>query len=187
MSRRRCTLFISVARELFQNPSLFLGLDIARSISCSTSTHVRERWWRRCRKKDQLHHDNASTHTSTLTQDYPRRSGVRILSHAPYSPDLSPFNSFLFPKLKASLEGRKFSSENELDRAVNSMFRSLSKDVCFYVPVVAQTVSEVYWPSWWLLWRTLTLSYLNIYSLLFWTGVTALVQPIYWLCIIHQH
>ena len=36
---------------------------------------------------------------------------VKVLNHPPYSPDLSPCDFFLFPKLKIMLSGNKYISE----------------------------------------------------------------------------
>jgi len=45
-----------------------------------------------------LVHDNASVHRAVAVQECLARKQVRMLHHPPYSPDLSPSDSFLFPK-----------------------------------------------------------------------------------------
>jgi len=57
-----------------------------------------------------LHHDNASSHTAARTIEFLSSSGVQLLPHPPYSPDLSPCDYFLFPKLKSKLKGIRFES-----------------------------------------------------------------------------
>ncbi|GBL64998.1 hypothetical protein AVEN_35363-1 [Araneus ventricosus] len=52
--------------------------------------------------------NNARPHTATLVKRFLPQYGVTELSHPPYSPDLSPVDFFLFPKLKMALKGRKF-------------------------------------------------------------------------------
>ncbi|UYV74318.1 hypothetical protein LAZ67_11002999 [Cordylochernes scorpioides] len=52
-------------------------------------------------------------------------SGFELLPHAPYSPDLAPFDFHLFPHLKKSLSGIHFRSDEEVIDAVNSFFESL--------------------------------------------------------------
>ena len=37
-----------------------------------------------------LPHDNTPAHKSTTVQKYPKESGLDVLDHPPYSPDLSP-------------------------------------------------------------------------------------------------
>ena len=43
---------------------------------------------------------------------------VEVLNHPPYSPDLSPFDFFLFPRLKKMLSGNKYTSKSSLGRAI---------------------------------------------------------------------
>ena len=46
-----------------------------------------------------LLHDNAPTHISATVQEYLKESGLNVLDHPPYSPDLSPCDFLLFPRL----------------------------------------------------------------------------------------
>ena len=43
---------------------------------------------------------------------------VKVLNHPPYSPDLSPCDFFLFPRLKKMLSGNKYTSRSSLGSAV---------------------------------------------------------------------
>ena len=52
-----------------------------------------------------LHMDNAPAHRSNLVQNYLRQHQWSQLVHPPYSPDLSPADFFLFPRLKRKLRG----------------------------------------------------------------------------------
>ncbi|GBL74912.1 hypothetical protein AVEN_243742-1 [Araneus ventricosus] len=47
-------------------------------------------------------------HTATLVKLFLAQHGVTELSHPPYSPDLSPLDFFLFPKLNVELKGQIF-------------------------------------------------------------------------------
>ena len=47
-----------------------------------------------------FHKDNAPVHNSILVTDYLTRLGIKIVPHAPYSPDLAPCDFWLFPKLR---------------------------------------------------------------------------------------
>jgi hypothetical protein len=47
-----------------------------------------------------LLHNNASAHSSGVVSEFFAKRGIPVLSHPPYSPDLSPADFFLFPKLK---------------------------------------------------------------------------------------
>jgi histone-lysine N-methyltransferase SETMAR len=46
-----------------------------------------------------LKHDNAPTYSSGFVSEFLAKRGISVLSHPPYSPDLSPADLFLFPKL----------------------------------------------------------------------------------------
>ena len=53
----------------------------------------------------------------------PRRMAYlcfQCLNHTPYSPDLTPSNYHLFPRLNKQLEGRHFSSEAEVIAAAET-------------------------------------------------------------------
>lgn len=45
-----------------------------------------------------------------------------MLSHAPYSPDLTPLDYFLFPNLKKWLSGQRFSNDEKGMSAVNGYY-----------------------------------------------------------------
>ena len=57
-----------------------------------------------------LFHDNASAHKSATVQEYLIESGLDVLDHPPYSPDLSSRDFWLFPRLKEMLAGHRFES-----------------------------------------------------------------------------
>jgi hypothetical protein len=47
------------------------------------------------------------------------------LNHHPYSPDLSPTNIFLFPKIKSMLKGRRFEGTEDIKRTVTKELLAL--------------------------------------------------------------
>ena len=51
----------------------------------------------------QLLHDNASSHKCEVVKSSDLE--MKVLNHPPYSPDLSPCDFFLFPRLKKMLSG----------------------------------------------------------------------------------
>ena len=61
-----------------------------------------------------FHHDNAPAHTARRTKEFLKQSGLEMIEHPPYSPDLAPCDFWLFPTLKRYLKGRRFQSETEL-------------------------------------------------------------------------
>ena len=52
-------------------------------------------------------------------------TGLNVVPHPPYSPDLAPSEFYLFPHLKKALRGRKYQDDNEVIAAVQTYFESL--------------------------------------------------------------
>lgn len=74
-----------------------------------------------------LLHDNAPAHKSKLVQDYLKQERIIQLPHPPYSPDLSPCDFFLFPKLKKMLSGRRYRSRSAIGSAVFQCLNSIPR------------------------------------------------------------
>ena len=75
-----------------------------------------------------LHHDNALPHKHQLVKRLLQQEQVKLLPHPPYSPDLSPCDFFLFPRLKKELAGRSYNEVNSLARGVQAVVDSIPKD-----------------------------------------------------------
>ena len=60
-----------------------------------------------------LHHDSAPADPSLLICGYLTKHQTSVVPNPPYSPDLVPAEFFLFPKLKATLNGRHFQTTEE--------------------------------------------------------------------------
>jgi transposase len=62
-------------------------------------------------RADQLHHDNAPAHSTALVQALffflANHHNTQVCQH-PYSPDLDPYDFWIFPELKSPLKGRRF-------------------------------------------------------------------------------
>jgi [histone H3]-lysine36 N-dimethyltransferase SETMAR len=80
-----------------------------------------------------LHHDNAPAHTSRVCRETMDEIGVELLAHPPYSPDLAPCDHFLFPELKKYLRGNRYGSDEEVNSAVTSALKVISKDGLWHV------------------------------------------------------
>ena len=50
---------------------------------------------------------------------------MKVLNHPPYSPEMSPCDFFLFPRLKKMLSGNKYTSRSSLGSAI---YQCLSKE-----------------------------------------------------------
>ena len=53
-----------------------------------------------------LHRDNAPCHTAVFINECLAEKSIPVFPQPPYSPDLSPYDFFLFPRLKNHLKGR---------------------------------------------------------------------------------
>lgn len=83
------------------------------------------------KKKVLFHQDNAPAHTSVIAMAKIYELHFELLDHPPYSPDLAPSDFFLFPNLKVSLAGQRFSSDEEAIAYVNDYFEE--KNVNYYL------------------------------------------------------
>ena len=75
-----------------------------------------------------LLHDNAPAHKSATVQEYLKESGLDVLDHPPYSPDLSPCDFCLFPRLKEMLAGHRFESHCGIGSAVYQCLQHIPKE-----------------------------------------------------------
>ena len=51
------------------------------------------------------------------------KKGIPVVPQPPYSPDLSPWDFFLFPKLKFHLKGRHFGTVENIEKAVTDQLK----------------------------------------------------------------
>jgi len=75
-----------------------------------------------------LLHDNAAPHWKKTVVELLDSWDWEILSHPPYSPDLSPCDFHLFTKLKNLLRGNRYKSEEEVNQAVATVLRQLQNE-----------------------------------------------------------
>ena len=66
---------------------------------------------------------------------------VNVSNHPPYSPDLSPCDFFLFPRLKKMLSGNKFTSKSSLGSAIYQCLQQISKED--YLPAFRDWVKKL--------------------------------------------
>ena len=74
-------------------------------------------------------HDNAPVYMSANTQAATQQCGFQQLNHPIYSADLAPSDYFLFRVMKKFLQGKRFSSDEEVKEAVTTWFEEQSKDI----------------------------------------------------------
>ena len=61
-----------------------------------------------------LYHNKAPAHTSLVVRQFLSSKNITVISHPPYSPDLAPYEFFLFPKMKLRVKGRRFDTTKEI-------------------------------------------------------------------------
>ena len=75
-----------------------------------------------------LLHDNASSHKCEVVKSCLASEKVKVSNHPPYSPDLSPCDFFLFPRLKKMFSGNKYTSRSSLDSAFYQCLQQIPKE-----------------------------------------------------------
>jgi len=66
-----------------------------------------------------LHHSNAPAHTALSIREFLRKKNIPVLPHPPYSPDLTPYDLYLFPKLKLKFERSSFRDDGKHTKNCN--------------------------------------------------------------------
>jgi hypothetical protein len=104
----RYSLIQKVQSFKFQSQKVVLSLG-----SFTEKVFLLVDFYQKCRPRTgvlriKLLHDNAPAHKSAMVQEYLKESGLDVLDHPPYSPDLSPCDFWLFPRLKEMLAGNRF-------------------------------------------------------------------------------
>ncbi|CAF1549287.1 unnamed protein product [Adineta ricciae] len=75
-----------------------------------------------------LHDDNARPHRAWTTTEFLTQNSVESYQNPPYSPDLSPCDFFLFPRLKKQVRGIQFVDDNSMLPALDQAIGSLTAD-----------------------------------------------------------
>lgn len=81
-----------------------------------------------------LHHDNAPAHSALLIQEFLAKHNTVVMPQPPYSPDMAPCDFFLFPKVKRTLKGQRFSTIDEIKAKSQAELKAIPKEAfhqCF--------------------------------------------------------
>lgn len=73
-----------------------------------------------------LLHDNAPAHRSTLVTDFLTKNHILTVNHSPYSPDLAPFDFYLFGKLQTAMKGKRYDDVNHIQKASTNILKMIS-------------------------------------------------------------
>jgi histone-lysine N-methyltransferase SETMAR len=74
-----------------------------------------------------LHHDNAPCHAALSVREFLAKHSITVVPHLPYSPDLAPCEFFLFPRLKITLEGKRFQDVAEIQLKTIRQLQAIPK------------------------------------------------------------
>jgi hypothetical protein len=72
-----------------------------------------------------LHHDNAPCHTAVSINDFLAEKSMPVVPQPPFSPDLSPCDFFLFPRLKNHLKGRHIGTFDNIQKSVTDELKGI--------------------------------------------------------------
>jgi hypothetical protein len=72
-----------------------------------------------------LRHDYVPCHTAISVNEVLTKKGFPVVSKPPYSPDPSPCDFLLFPKLKFHLKVRHFGTVDNIQKVVTDQLRIL--------------------------------------------------------------
>ena len=75
-----------------------------------------------------FHDGNANPHRGRMNSEFLLENHVEQYENAAYSPDLSPCDFFLFPKLKKQLRSIRFNDDSEMLTALEQAIDSLTKE-----------------------------------------------------------
>ena len=96
-------------------------------------TEIHKKWAKAKTLLILLLHDDASSDNVKLAARFLKDHKLRLLPHPPYSPDPTPWDSFLLQKLKEKVKGRTFTTQKELSKAVFDALKVTSGDGLFFV------------------------------------------------------
>ena len=114
---------VPLERGVRVNASWYVNTCLAQVFST-----VSERRERRGLRGLIFHDDNAKPHRARITNEFLLENHVEQYQNPAYSPDLSPCDFFLFPKLKKQLGGIRFNDNNEMVTVLEQAIDSLTKE-----------------------------------------------------------
>jgi hypothetical protein len=74
-----------------------------------------------------VHHDNARPRTAAPSQQFMEENGLERAIHPSYSPDLAPFDFYLFGHVKHCLREQSFETADELVLAIDAILMGIEK------------------------------------------------------------
>jgi hypothetical protein len=90
-----------------------------------------------------LLHDNAPAHSAAIIRQFLAQKQVATLNHPPYSPNLSPPDYLLFPKVKLQPKGARFDTTEEIQKAVTGQLNKIPAKDFFNVMKKLETCANL--------------------------------------------
>ena len=75
-----------------------------------------------------LHRDNALAHNVLSVKTFLAKHKITVSEHPPYSPDLAPWDFFLFPNIKSALKQTRFETVEAAKAKATELMNKLSED-----------------------------------------------------------
>jgi len=75
-----------------------------------------------------LHYDNSPCHTAASINEFLVEKSIPVVPQPPYSPDLSPCDLFLFPRLKTHLKGRHLATLDNIQKSVTDELKGITAE-----------------------------------------------------------
>ncbi|GFV15654.1 mariner Mos1 transposase [Trichonephila clavipes] len=75
-----------------------------------------------------FHQDNAPAHSTLSVKRFLAKHSIPMLEHPPYSPDLTPCDFYLFPKVKSTLKEIRLESAEAVKEKAAGVLKELTKD-----------------------------------------------------------
>jgi transposase len=75
-----------------------------------------------------IHHGNAPAHDALRIREFWAKKFITKTDRPPYSPELAPWDFWLFPKLKNALKGQRFSDIPDIQRNVTTLLRGIPEN-----------------------------------------------------------
>jgi hypothetical protein len=86
---------------------------------------VRRKWRGKWQGQWFLHHDNSSSHTSLVVQQFLAEKNIPVITQPPCSPDLARNDFRLFPNLKMKLKGKGFATMDDIKFNTNNSLQKI--------------------------------------------------------------
>ena len=75
-----------------------------------------------------FHLDNEPVNNSILVTDYLTKMGIKTVPQSPCSPDVAPYDFWLFPKLKEKLRGFRYETIEEVKEGMMKVIDTLTQE-----------------------------------------------------------